>query len=46
MSTYTIKILMVFYVVLTIASIREKNWPMFRYWVGAIILSWGVLGMK
>jgi len=41
-----VKWLMVAYGIIALAYAWERDWPRVRYFVGAIILSWGVLGMK
>lgn len=46
MGNMFVKILMVAYAIIAIAYGYQKDWARVRYFVGAIILSWGVLGMK
>lgn len=41
-----VKILMVEYAVIAIAYGFHRDWSRVAYFIGAIILSWGVLTMK
>ena len=41
-----VKILMVAYAMIAIAYGWQRDWARVKYFIGAIILSWGVLGMK
>ena len=40
-----VKILMVAYAVIAIAYACQQDWARVKYFIGAIILSWGVLDM-
>ena len=47
MTSHKIQCAMIaFYVVLTLTTVIEKNYAKSLYWVGAIVLSIGVLLMK
>ena len=41
-----VKILIIEYIIIAIAYAFQKDWARVLYFVGAIILSLGVLGMK
>ena len=46
MGDFILKILIVFYIILTIAYIVDGKYAHSLYWIGAIILSIGLLFMK
>lgn len=46
MSNTFIKLLIVAYTAIAVTCVIDREWARFRYFVGAIILSWGLLGMR
>ena len=46
MSNYLLIALMIEYVVIAVSAVIERNWGMVMYFVGAVILTGGVLWMK
>lgn len=46
MGNVFVKGLMCAYAVISIAYVIDGDWARVKYFIGAIILSWGVLGMK
>lgn len=46
MGNIFVKCLMVAYAAIAIAYGVQKDWGRVKYFIGAIILSWGVLDMK
>jgi drug/metabolite transporter (DMT)-like permease len=46
MSSAITMLLMGFYVVLAVVTAFEKRWPTCLYWVGAVIVTSGVLWMS
>lgn len=45
MSTWTMYALLVFYAVIMVAAMYERNWWRALYFLGAIVISIAVLGM-
>jgi len=41
-----VKCLMIAYFIISLAYAKEGDWARVKYFVGALILSWGVLDMK
>ena len=45
-SSWVTKTLIYIYLLLAFICLLEKDMPRFRYWLGATLLTWGVLTMK
>lgn len=41
-----VRLLMIVYGIIALAYAKDGDWARVKYFVGAIILSWGVLDMK